>query len=420
MAKPLQRFLQVLVCLWIISFVFGWIEGRIFHWPGASWYPLFPPQARFTDLTIFQDRFRYFHQLQFFAAAGFPFTYPAPVALVCEGFFVFGRYALDAYLCFSLVVLASAAALLGRALFRRGMGIGQTVGFLGVSLLFAYPFWFLVDRGNIEIVNWCLVALGVAAYWNKRWYLAAALLGVAVSFKIFPFVFFGLLLSARKYRAIAFGVLVCGSTTILSTWLVGPTYRVASEGIAHGLEFFRMHYALQVRGQEIGFDHSAFAIVKELVYNRSPGPLYYLPWLNGYMIAAASAGILLYFWKIRALPRPNQILALTVASVLLPPVSADYTLVHLYVPWGVLVLVSASVSDPRKVRGLILSMSCMAFLMAPESFVVLHGFKFGGQLKALVLVGLLWVSIAFPIKESVPAPSEETTPAGLFSDGSTA
>ncbi len=399
MAKPLQRFLQVLICLWFFSFLAGWMEGSIFHWPGASWYPFFSPQARFSDLTIFQERFSHFHQLEFFEMPGFPFTYPAPVALAFEGLFLSGVYALGAYLCLSLVVIVGAGVFLGRALHRRGMGIAQVAAILGLTLLLSYPFWFLLDRGNIEIVDWLLVALGVAAYWNKRWYLAAAFFGIAVSFKIFPFVFLGLLLSARKYWAIGCGLLVCVTTTVLSTWLVGPTYHLASEGIGHGLQFFRMQYALQVHPQEIGFDHSAFAIIKELSFRHSRGPLYYLPWLNGYMAVAAGAGIIVYFWKIRSLPRPNQILALTVASILLPPVSADYTLVHLYIPWSILILVSASLKDLRRAQGLIPSLVCMAFLMAPESYVLIHGIKVGAQLKAIALLTLFVISIAFPIEE---------------------
>lgn len=418
MAKPLHRFLQVLICLWLFSFLAGWVEGSVFHLSAASWYPLFLRNARFTDLTIYQERFSHFHQLEFFTMPGFPFTYPAPVALAYEGLFVLGPYALDAYLCLCFGVFVGAGICLGRALHRRGMGVVQAAALLGLTLLLSYPFWFMVDRANIEIVNWLLLAFGVAAYWNKKWYLAAAFFGIAISFKIFPFVFLGLLLSARKYWAIVCGLLVCVLTTVLSTWLVGPTYRLASEGIGHGLQFFRMQYALQVHPQEIGFDHSVFAIIKELRFKHSPGPLYYLPWLNGYMAVAAAAGILVYFWKIRALPRANQILALTVVSVLLPPVSGDYTLLHLYIPWGVLVLVAVSLKDLQEAQGLIVSLCCMAFLMAPESYVVVHGIKLGGQLKAIALLALFVVSIAFPIEEPPLVAGETAELPGMRGDAS--
>lgn len=402
LSKPLERFLQVLFLFWFLTLFIGWIESEFLHLPGADWYPLFMSEARFTDFTIYQERFRSFHQATFFQLAGWAYCYPAPVAIVLKIFFKFGTYALGAFISFCFLSFMGAGFALGRAMIHRGFGMAQTVVFLGSSMLLSYPFWFLVDRANIEMMNWLLVALGVASYWNKRWYLAAAFFGVAISFKLFPFVFLGLLLSARKYWAVAWGIIVFAFTSIVSTWFIGPTYRIASAGIAMGLHFFKETYILQVHWLEIGYDHSLFAIVKRLTWRpHIAQELYYLPWLIGYMAIAATAGLILYFWRIRALPRANQILALTVASILLPPVSGDYTLVHLYIPWSVLVLVSISLKDARKVRGLVLSFVCMAFLMAPERFAVIQGIIIAGQLKAIVLIILFIVSITCPFEESI-------------------
>jgi hypothetical protein len=404
LGKPLERFLEVLFLLWVFSILFGWIEKDILHLPGGDWYPLFLRQARSSDFTIFQERFRYFHEATFFQLPGFPFTYPAPIAVVFNGFFQFGAHALSAFISFCFLVFMCACFALGRAMIHRGLEMDQMVTFIVYSMLLSYPFWFLVDRANIEIMNWLLVALGVTAYWHKRWYLAAAFFGVAISFKIFPFVFLGLLLSARKYWAVAWGIVICTFITLFSTWFMGPTYQTASAGIANGLDFFRGQYMLQVHPSEIGFDHSLFAVVKKLTFSLHAVSvahgLYYLPWLYGYMSVCAVVGVILYFLRIRTLPRANQILALTVASILLPPVSGDYTLVHLYIPWGVLVLVSISLNDARKVKGLVLSFVCMAFLMAPESFAVINGIRIAGQLKAIVLLILFVVSLTCPFEES--------------------
>jgi hypothetical protein len=400
LGKPLERFLEVLFLLWVFSILFGWIEKDILHLPGGDWYPLFLRQARSSDFTIFQERFRYFHEATFFQLPGFPFTYPAPIAVVFNGFFQFGAHALSAFISFCFLVFMCACFALGRAMIHRGLEMDQMVTFIVYSMLLSYPFWFLVDRANIEIMNWLLVALGVTAYWHKRWYLAAAFFGVAISFKIFPFVFLGLLLSARKYWAVAWGIVICTLMTLVSTWFMGPTYQTASAGIANGLDFFRVQYMLQVHPSEIGFDHSVFAIVKELTFRpHIAHGLYYLPWLYGYMAVCAVVGVILYFLRIRTLPRANQILALAVVSILLPPVSSDYTLVYLYIPWGVLVLVSISLNNVRKVRGLVFCFVCMAFLMAPESFAVIHGIRIAGQLKAIVLLILFIVSITYPFED---------------------
>ena len=400
MPKPLRRFLHVTYLVWFLTFVLGWIERSLLNLPEQNWYPFFPSQARFTDFTIFQERFRYFHQAQFFDLPGFPFTYPAPVAVFLESFYLFGVHALSAFVVFCCFAFVGAGIALGLALRRRGLALANILVFIGTSVVLSYPFWFLVDRGNVEIADWFLLALGITAYWHKKWYLASVLFGVAISFKIFPFVFLGLLLSARKYKAVLLGLFICVFTTIASTFIVGPTYKVASNGIASGLNFFRTHYVLQVHKMEIGFDHSAFAIIKELTFrpHTAQGPLY-TPWFYGYMAVAAIAGLIIYQLRIRTLPRANQILALTVASILLPPVSGDYTLVHLYIPWAALVLVSVSLKNVNGLQGRTLSFICMAFLMAPESLVFVHGLRVAGQLKAIVLLLLFIIALVCPFEE---------------------
>jgi len=221
-----------------------------------------------------------------------------------------------------------------------------------------------------------------------------------VSFKIFPFVFLGLLFSARKYRALLWGLVVCAVTTFASNWIFGPTASLAAAGLSKGLQWYKLHYILEIHPAETGFDHSLFELIKLATF---PGiaaeHAHYLPILNWYMGIAATVGVVLFFRKICRLPRANQILALTVASLLFPPISADYRLIHLYIPWGALVLISIPMRDRQQLRGLAFSFACLAFLMAPESFFAIHGVKFAGQLKAIVLFVLFLVSITCPFEE---------------------
>ena len=398
---PLLRFVQVQCLVWSSTIIIGWIERDALHLPEAFWYPLFLRAVRFTDLTIYQERFSYFHHAEFFTLPGFPFTYPAPAAIAYEGLFLFGSHALAAYISLCFGAFLCAALLLARRMRRVASG-SDIAAFLWCSFLFSYPFWFMVDRANIEIIVWLLLGLGVAAYWNKKWYLSATSIGVAISFKIFPFVFLGLLLSARKYKAAALAVCTAAFTTFASIWILGPTYKIASEGVSRGIEYFRVEYLLHFRTSEIGFDHSAFSVIKQMLSEFPASPeRYYRPWLNGYLVVAVAAGLILYFWKIRSLPRTNQVLALTVASILLPPLSGDYTLIHLYIPWALLVVVAISSNEDRPPRGLTLCFVCMAILMAPESFLFIHGVRIAGQFKAVVLVVLFVVSVVCPFEDLV-------------------
>lgn len=400
----LRIFIRLLLLFWMIAAVVAIVEAGAFKLSSDYWYPLFLPSVRFTDLTIYTQRFHYFHQENFFASPGFPFTYPAPIAVAYECFFFLGSYALTGFIIFCLAVFGTSAVWLGLAMRSRGANPQTTFSFLCICFLLSYPLWFLVDRGNLEAVSWLMVALGVFFYWKKKWYIAAMTLGVAASMKLFPLVFLGLLIGARKYRAFVCGIFSAIVATILSTWFVGPTFKIASSGIAQGLQYFQFQYALQVHKAEIGFDHSLFAIVKELAVGfRMPNGNYPPLLLDSYLAAATLTGIGLFFWKIKNLTRINQVMALTVSSILLPPVSSDYTLTYLYIPWALLVLISVSRASTR-IPGLIAHFACLAFLMAPESYCMVHGIRFAGQLKAVVLVLLLALSLVFQFEDPVSLP----------------
>jgi hypothetical protein len=399
---PLRRFLQAVILLSLVTVVVCWIEKDLLHLRSSSWYPFFERDWRFSDLTTFRERFQYFHQLHFFTMSKQLFAYPAPVAFAIQFFLLLGPYAVVGYLAFCVLVFVGSGVLVGHAMHRRGLQARDTIVFISVSLLLSYPLLFLLDRANIEMVNWLLVALGVAAYWKKRWYLAAIFLGVAISFKIFPFVFLGLLFSSKKYGAAVLGVVVAVATTALATWMLGPTYQIASTEIARGLEFYRTGWMLEIHPYEIGFDHSIYGFLKVLTF---PGLQtqheFYQHLLTRYMAVAATGGILLYFWKIRKLPRVNQILALTVASILFPPTSGDYTLMHLYIPWAALVLFAVSVPEARKTPGLVFVFVCLAILMTSQGYVVFHYIKLNGMIKMIVLLFLLFASVSYPFEEQL-------------------
>jgi hypothetical protein len=113
------------------------------------------------------------------------------------------------------------------------------------------------------------------------------------------------------------------------------------------------------------------------------------------------SGTVFYFAKIHHLPVINQVICLCIASVLLPPVSYDYTLMHLYVPWGLLVLFAQEQWNMKNdVPGLTVAFVCFAVLMAPESEFIYHAVRFGGQIKAVTLVVLMYIAMKYPFDES--------------------
>lgn len=374
-------------------------------------YPFLARGETFWDFILFFHRFRFFHRPEFFTVdPGYPFLYPAPVAVLYEVFFVFRIFSLPLFLLFILECFVVSAFMLDRTLQRRGLSSNRSAGFVAASLLLSYPLWFDIKQGNIEIGIWLFVALGVWAFCAGKGYKAAACFGIAGSMKIFPFVYLGLLIARRKYRETAFAVLVAFVTTVVSLWLLGGIHvRAAWRNVEAGVNGFRTIYVLHYRPNEIGFDHSLFALIKCCVPHP---PLLEVPplLLTAYLAIAAAAGIALYFLRIRNLPLINQVLCLSVASILLPPVSSDYTLMHLYIPWAMLVLFAQEQTNLRRaVPGLAAAFVLLAILFAPESEFIYDAVRFGGQLKAGALVALMFVGLRYSFAANAAADTEALT-----------
>lgn len=157
-------------------------------------------------------------------------------------------------------------------------------------------------------------------------------------------------------------------------------------------------YTLKYDPLVIGYDHSVFGIFKVLFVSHQAS---YAVLLHRYLLTVAVIMTALFFWRIVRLPRPNQVLAIIVATVMLPPTSFDYTLQSLYIPWALLALLCvAARSRSERIPGMMPTMICFGLLLGPETFLQWHGVIFAGQLKALVLIALTAISLLYPFPES--------------------
>jgi hypothetical protein len=404
-APQLSVFLALQVFLVLACAAAEVFANFVLHLTGAYIYPLKTRSQTAWDFTLFANKFRHFGRPDFFQTdPGIPFPYPAPLAVAYKVFYTYQAHPLRFFLGFIVATFALAGILLCVALHRRGLAWAKASAFVLTTLLLAYPLWYELKQGNIEICVWLLIATGVWAFCKGRGYAAATCFGIAGSMKIIPFIFLGLLLTARRYREIAFAGLAAIVTTVLSLSLVGPGILNTWRSVQESLATFRLIYILHLRSEEIGFDHSLFAIYKRFYHPLpSPGPLGHIA--DVYLAVAALCGIGLYILRIRHLPIINQVLCLTVASILLPPISFDYTLLQLYVPWAMLALFAQEQWQARRVmqqntHGLTAAFVCMAVLMSPESEFIWHSSHFGGQIKALVLVVLMGIGLKYPFTPS--------------------
>ncbi len=392
--------------------------GFPYDWPSVA------RQANFIDFSDWAARFRFYHHLSFFQQ-GAPLMYPAPVALAYK-IFSLGNHSVEVwgitrrFLIIMLVSVLFMLAGLGAALVRRGVAPVVALAFLAASLALSFPFWFEFTRANMEFVVWLLIMLGLYLFCLGHRWSPAALFGIAASMKIFPFVFLGLLIGRKQYRQAAFGLVAAAIVTIASLWLLYPDVVASWHYTNGGVKLFRSTYMLHLRPQEIGFDHSLFALIKRAIPVLPP-PATMTHLLSAYLGVVALAGIALFFTRIRHLPLLNQVTCLVVCSILLPPTSYDYTLLHLYAPWAMMMLLwveAAQTGEQLRHRAAWnFSLACYALLFTPQSEFIYHGVPLGGQIKAVTLVALLYTALRYPLEvdrsesaSTLPArPSEAST-----------
>ena len=358
------------------------------------------PGPLLEDLVVYLSTFRSFHTAQFFHPDHFSgFAYPPGAAVVYRAFYALPRLKVGYFTACVIWTLFGIASVY-RAFTRRGLS-SPAAAALALSGVLAFPLVFLVQRGNIEIVLWIVSTLGILAYLRGRPYLAAVLWGIAACIKIYPILLVGLFLG-RRLRGQTGPFLVGIGTAILCTvaalWYVGPSIGIASHGFLQGVQGFQGSYAQTVRTGEIGFDHSLFSIVKLLAIlsGSSAGPL-----LHPYYLVAGAIALLVFFLRVRHLPFANRLVFITVGFTLLPPVSYEYSLVHLYAP-AALLLLSCIIpaGDPERNAGSsrpsIAALACLAVLFLPINLFVVRGLLYAGQIQALLLLLLGALAAAHP------------------------
>ncbi len=339
----------------------------------------------FGDFRFFGARFIHFREPGFWARPGFPMTYPAPVG-VCLGLLFKLSRPLPLYLGVCAAVWVVWQLFLERRFEAKGISRVLAAGFIATVALTTWPFWLLMNTANME--GFVTIAMGAAtlAIVRQRWWLAAVLIGIGGSLKIYPFILLCLLFTSKKYWQMVVSVAVGAIVTVASLAILGPTIAEANRHVGEGMVYLADHYIYAISLLGAGFDHSLFSTLKLVMMTipalapygghghlLAPTPLQAIQEkklldmpLKIYVTLAAGGGIAAWFLRIRKMPMLNQMLALCTCAVLLPPMSIDYTLLNLTVPFGVLCLYAVDRwRNGVAVKGLGTALMCFPFIYAP-------------------------------------------------------
>jgi hypothetical protein len=405
--SAMLRFWLCIVAMTLLSIVYTLVVTYVFKLQYPYGLPLFFADDRWFDFTIYHDRFMHFREASFWDAYEYPFTYPAPLAVLYALLYKV-PHALRYYLVAYVAATVSAGMMLRRALAERGAGNFSAVVFTATLFVTNYPLRTLFESANTEGVVAILAAYGVYAILRDRCWLGAALIAIAGTLKIFPFVLLALLLSKRRYREFAWGIVVASAVSLTSLAVVGPSIAEAQRHIDAGIQYVKYTFIFSVNPAAVTFNHSLFTLMKFAVVglhrHLHPMVIYsHADFLvraareralldttfNVYVTVAALCGIAAYFLRIRRLPLLNQVIALTTCALILPPLSADYTLLHLLFPFALLCLYATEKwREGSVIPGLATSFLCFAPIFAFQTYITWR-YRFSCEFRTLGMIVLL-------------------------------
>ncbi len=352
------------------------------------------------DITCFWSRFGQLHTLAFYPDTGRqPWTYPAPCAFLYDFIYRFSDlHTLPyVYLGLGVTLLVVAAAVFSNGLKRAGLTRKNAITFALSVLALSWPIYFSFQRGNIESILWLILALALGFYVRGRWHLAAVALGFVAAFKIYPILFLGLFLAKRRYLEIGEAFVSAGITTFAGLYFLDHNLKRSGRFIAQGIHIFVKVYSSAYIASANGYDHSAWALLKYPLRNH---PQFILRAVPAYTLVAGLLATWFFFAKLWKAPQWNQLLALCTLMVFLPATSFDYTLQALYIPFALLCFaVVRSFQVGRSLPGASAFFIAFALLFGPLVFVRGKTYALNGQVKALVLLGLLYLAIRFPLAD---------------------
>ena len=362
-----------------------------------------------TDLTHYDRVFPFVHQLRFFTGAE-RFAYPAPAAVLYDTLLHLGRLRLPAFFAFTLLLALVPAGLFARALLARHLPARAVAIFAACLVLTSWPLLFLLERGNIEAVLVLLTLLGSLAFWRRQPVPAAVCWGCAASLKIYPVVLLVLFLHRRQILALAAGLGTTVLSLLLSFWFIGPTISIAAHGTLHGISGFVGSYAAHSRHDELMHDHSFLAFFKAPLAVQHLHLSSDVSRLTHVYFVVAGVTIILLYPRFRQLPALNQYILVMIAMVALPPVSYDYTLLHLYPAFALLVflLLSRRRESRHDQAAHVLSrlFLCFTLLFASENFLFYLGLHLNGMIKAAALFWAAILLLRFPLPGLQPHDAE--------------
>jgi hypothetical protein len=410
--RPIQIYIFLLVVLSAVTWSSTLYARYFLHRVYPFNTPLFYPPDRYSDWTNFTLRVSHYGEGDMLSRKdlGLPYPYPLPSLYIYLIFVRLFHNSLRAYKIATISIFLVGASILSAKVRCITHHILPQVA-IWLTLFLGFPSLTLYDRGNIEVFIWLFIVLGMLAYICEWKYVSVLCFALAASMKIYPGIFLLLFIPRRQYKALIVGLVAMAALSVSSMLAAGPSIRFTLKQMSISAKVLKDVQIAALDEDSLRFDHSILAEAKQAYYaylhlshrvNRSHPPTF-KKLVRVYSFVAPVGFIALYILFLRSMPLLNQFMALTLCAVLLPYVSYEYTLVHVYLMFGVFLIFlltdvsSDKVSISRKKA--MLMMSCFAIVFAPISILELT--HVSGQIKGVILLILLGVILDTPMPSTL-------------------
>ncbi len=329
----MNRNAKLLVLSFIVVAGFALAVG--FHYFSGAYqnrpYPyntfLFMPQVRFSDYyDVIWDSHTLSPYLEY-KSAQYPF-------LIIVGYVLSLIPGCSYYLYLGFV---SALFLLFSYLNLRGEHWYDNATPIFILTFLTYPFLFSADRGNFESLLFIFLLAFLFFYQRRKYLVSAIFLSLAISLKLYPAVLLVLFIPEKRFREIA----VCLASTAVITFaslmcfkggfLPNITFLLQGSNISSNSLFTQF---TSISSDVVQRGVSLLTLLK--IFFSGTGVV--TPFIEGnfstiYMILATFLGILVALYVIFVEKENWKRVALLVFSMLLlPPLSADYKLLYVFIP----------------------------------------------------------------------------------------
>lgn len=196
-----------------------------------------------------------------------------------------------------------------------------------VLTFMSYPVLFNFDRGNVEVFVFICVTLFIIFYQKERDLPAVLFLSLAIAMKLYPGVFVILYLADRKYRNIIATACTTAVVSLSSAAVLNGGILHSLEGLRRNLAGFNITYLITKDGLQ--HNSSLYGVIRMIA---KPLPQVQ-PLIDHYtVIALAFFVVMVIYIVVKEDTLWKKAALLVFSMVLLPQVSFDYKLVHLFLP----------------------------------------------------------------------------------------